>query len=64
LYHCYAITHKTLILNEMKKDQFTHNLEKARRQAKVERETRDAINKYHQEFDSWLVKLQLNHLTK
>lgn len=48
----------------MKKEQFAHNLEKARRQAKVERETKDAINKYHQEFDSWLVKLQLNHLTK
>jgi len=48
----------------MKREQFAHNLEKARRQAKVERETRDAINKYHKEFDSFLVKLQLDHLIK
>ena len=48
----------------MKKDQFTHNLAKHRKQAQIERETKDAINKYHQEFDSFLVKLQLTHLTK
>lgn len=43
LYHCYAIMHNTLILNEMKKDQFTHNLAKAKRQAKKERQNK-ALN--------------------
>lgn len=47
----------------MKKDQFTHNLAKAKRQADQKR-NQDAINKYHQEFDAFLIKLRLNHLTK
>ena len=47
----------------MKKDQFTHNLAKAKRQAEIKR-NQDAINKYHREFDDFLIKLQLNHLTK
>lgn len=47
----------------MKKEQFTHNIAKARRQAEAQRQ-QDAIKKYHQEFDEFLVKLKLDHLTK
>ena len=47
----------------MKKEQFTHNLAKAKRQAEAQR-NQDAINKYHREFDDFLTKLKLNHLTK
>ena len=47
----------------MKKEQFAHNLEKAKRQADQERQ-RELIKKYEQDFDSFLTKLQLNHLTK
>ena len=45
----------------MKKEQFTHNIEKARRQAQQERE---AIKQYEQDFTNFLTKLKLNHLTK
>ena len=47
----------------MKKEQFTHNIAKAKRQADAERQ-KELIKKYHQEFDDFLVKLQLDHLTK
>lgn len=47
----------------MKKEQFTHNLAKAKRQAEIKRQ-QDAINKYHREFDEFLIKLKLDHLTK
>jgi len=53
-----TLTPKTIT---MKKDQFTHNLAKAKRQAK---EQREAIKKYEKDFTSFLTKLQLNHLTK
>jgi hypothetical protein len=45
----------------MKKEQFKHNLAKHKRQAKAERE---AIKKYEKDFSNFLVKLQLDHLTK
>lgn len=47
----------------MKKEQFTHNLAKAKRQADAERQ-RELIKKYEQDFENFLTKLQLNHLTK
>lgn len=47
----------------MKKEQFNHNIAKARRQAEAQRQ-KDAIKKYHQEFDDFLIKLKLNQLTK
>lgn len=54
---------QTLILNKMKKEQFTHNIAKAKRQADAERQ-KELIKKYEQDFDNFLTKLQLNHLTK
>lgn len=47
----------------MKKEQFNHNIAKAKRQAEAERQ-KELIKKYEQDFDSFLTKLQLNHLTK
>lgn len=47
----------------MKKEQFTHNIAKAKRQAEADR-NREAIKKYEQDFTDFLTKLQLNHLTK
>jgi hypothetical protein len=47
----------------MKKEQFNHNIAKAKRQADAERQ-RELIKKYEQDFDSFLTKLQLNHLIK
>ena len=47
----------------MKKEQFTHNIAKAKRQADAERQ-KELIKKYEKDFDSFLAKLQLNHLTK
>lgn len=55
-----TLTPKTIT---MKKEQFTHNIAKARRQAEAERQ-KELIKKYEQDFDSFLTKLQLNHLTK
>lgn len=45
----------------MKAEQFKHNLAKHKRQAQQER---DLIKKYEKDFDSFLTKLQLNHLNK
>ena len=47
----------------MKKEQFAHNLEKAKRQADQERQ-QELIKRYEQDFSGFLTKLQLNHLTK
>mgnify|MGYP001003860069 FL=1 len=47
----------------MKREQFTHNIAKAKRQADAERQ-KELIKKYEQDFDSFLTKLQLDHLTK
>lgn len=47
----------------MKKEQFTHNLAKAKRLADAQRQ-KDLINKYEKDFEGFLTKLQLNHLTK
>jgi len=47
----------------MKKEQFTHNIAKAKRQADAERQ-KELIKKYEQDFENFLTKLQLNHLTK
>jgi len=47
----------------MKKEQFTHNIAKAKRIADAERQ-KELIKKYEQDFDNFLIKLQLNHLTK
>ena len=47
----------------MKKEQFNHNIAKAKRIADAKRQ-QDLIKKYEQDFDSFLTKLQLNHLTK
>lgn len=47
----------------MKKEQFNHNIAKAKRQADAERQ-KELIKKYEQDFDSFLTKLQLNHLNK
>ena len=47
----------------MKKEQFAHNLEKAKRQAYQERQ-QELIKRYEQDLNSFLTKLQLNHLTK
>ena len=47
----------------MKKEQFTHNIAKAKRIADAERQ-KELIKKYEQDFDSFLAKLQLDHLTK
>jgi|DEB0MinimDraft_10_1074344.scaffolds.fasta_scaffold192441_1 DNA replication protein DnaD len=55
-----TITPKTIT---MKKEQFNHNIAKAKRQAEAERQ-KELIKKYEQDFDSFLTKLQLNHLTK
>jgi len=55
-----TLTPKTIT---MKKDQFTHNIAKAKRQADAQRQ-KELINKYEADFDSFLTKLQLNHLTK
>lgn len=52
-----------IILNKMKKEQFNHNIAKAKRIADAERQ-KELIKKYEQDFDSFLTKLQLNHLTK
>ena len=54
---------RTLILNKMKKEQFTHNIAKAKRLADAERQ-KELIKKYEKDFDNFLTKLQLNHLTK
>lgn len=45
----------------MKSEQFKHNLDKHKRQAKQEREL---IKKYEKDFDSFLTKLKINHLNK
>lgn len=50
---------KTNIMS--KSEQFKHNLAKHKRQAKNEREL---IKKYEKDFDGFLTKLQLNHLSK
>jgi len=55
-----TITPKTIT---MKKEQFNHNIAKAKRQAEADR-NREAIKKYEQDFTDFLTKLQLNHLTK
>ena len=55
-----SLTHKTI---KMKKEQFNHNIAKAKRQAEADR-NREAIKKYEQDFTDFLTKLQLNHLTK
>ena len=47
-----------------KKDQFRHNLAKHKRQAKADRNQEELIKKYEKDFDSFLNKLQLNHLSK
>ena len=47
----------------MKRDQFTHNLAKAKRQADAKRQN-DLIKKYEKDFEGFLTKLQLNHLIK
>ena len=47
----------------MKREQFTHNIAKAKRQADQERQ-KELIKKYHQEFDDFLIKMKLDHLTK
>ena len=47
----------------MKKEQFNHNIAKAKRIADAQRQ-KDLINKYEKDFDNFLTKLQLNHLTK
>lgn len=47
----------------MKKEQFTHNIAKAKRIADAERQ-KELIKKYEQDFENFLTKLQLNHLTK
>lgn len=47
----------------MKKEQFTHNIAKAKRLADAERQ-KELIKKYEQDIDNFLVKLQLDHLTK
>lgn len=47
----------------MKKEQFNHNIAKAKRQADAERQ-KELIKKYEQDFENFLTKLQLNHLTK
>ena len=47
----------------MKREQFTHNIAKAKRQADAERQ-KELIKKYEQDFTDFLTKLQLNHLTK
>lgn len=47
----------------MKKEQFIHNIAKAKRQADAERQ-KELIKKYEQDFDGFLTKLKLNHLTK
>ena len=49
--------------NEMKKEQFNHNIAKAKRQADAQRQ-KELINKYEKDIDNFLTKLQLNHLTK
>ena len=54
---------RTLILNKMKKEQFNHNIAKAKRLADAQRQ-KDLINKYEKDIDNFLTKLQLNHLTK
>jgi len=55
-----TITPKTIT---MKKEQFNHNIAKAKRQAEADR-NREAIKKYEQDFTDFLTKLQLDHLTK
>ena len=47
----------------MKKEQFNHNIAKAKRIADAERQ-KELIKKYESDFDTFLSKLQLNHLTK
>ena len=47
----------------MKKEQFNHNIAKAKRLADAQRQ-KDLINKYEKDFDNFLTKLQLDHLTK
>jgi hypothetical protein len=47
----------------MKKEQFNHNIAKAKRIADAERQ-KELIKKYEQDFENFLTKLQLNHLTK
>lgn len=47
----------------MKKEQFNHNIAKAKRQADAQRQ-KELINKYEQDFDQFLFNLKLNHLTK
>lgn len=47
----------------MKKEQFNHNIAKAKRQADAQRQ-KDLINKYEKDFENFLTNLQLNHLTK
>ena len=47
----------------MKKEQFNHNIAKAKRQADAKRQ-KELINKYEKDFDNFLINLQLNHLTK
>ena len=47
----------------MKKEQFNHNIAKAKRIADAQRQ-QDLINKYEKDFEGFLTKLHLNHLTK
>ena len=47
----------------MKKEQFNHNIAKAKRLADAQRQ-RELLTKYEQDLDSFLTKLHLNHLTK
>ena len=47
----------------MKKEQFTHNIAKAKRIADAERQ-KELIKKYEKDFDDFLIKMRLDHLTK
>lgn len=47
----------------MKKEQFNHNIAKAKRQAEMQRQ-QELINNYEKDFVSFLEKLKLDHLIK